>query len=159
MMDAYSKLPSGWSSSPLEDTAHFQDHSYARQSSFSSESSEISRASASSAQQELPSITIVSKQPPSGEFTESLLPKPDPAYPVDPLARKYPKPVKELDVREALDRKPGRWTLGHYINQNLVRDPEEVHKKDKEMIAKDFEAKKQELLRAREEIRRMALPK
>ncbi|KAF6820450.1 hypothetical protein CSOJ01_00706 [Colletotrichum sojae] len=31
--------------------------------------------------------------------------------PLPPLSREFPKPAEEIDVAEALSRKPGRWTL------------------------------------------------
>lgn len=62
-------------------------------------------------------------------------------------------------MREALSRKPGKWTLRHYIAETPVRDPEEARQKDSHKTAGELEATKQELLRAKEEIRKMALPK
>lgn len=115
------------------------DHANSRKSSISSQ---ISGASATSAQ-----------------FSESLYPRPEPSYPVDPLAREYPKPTKDLDVREALNRKPGKWTLGHYIKETPVRNSQQVNERDPDKIARDLEAKKQELLKAKEEIRALSFPK
>lgn len=37
--------------------------------------------------------------------------KPKSKNPVPPLSRDFPKPAEEIDVAEALARKPGRWTL------------------------------------------------
>lgn len=78
---------------------------------------------------------------------------------MDPLTREYPRPIEDLDVREALERKPGRWTLGHYIKATPVRSLQEAREWDPEKVARDMEAKKQELMRAKDEIRGLTLPK
>lgn len=131
------------------------DHRHSRQSSISSQQS---GASTSSAQHAVES-SVLTKQPPTAEFTELLQPRPEPSHPIDPLAREYPKPIEELDVREALNRKPGRWTLGHYIRETPVRSAQESREQDPEKVVRDIEAKKQEMLRARDEIRALFLPK
>lgn len=155
-MDGNSVLPPTRASSSHRNEAPLS-RNHTRQSSVSSESS---RDSISSAQQAiLPAIIADTIQPPILTFTQPYVPKTNPPYPVDALARSFPKPTEELDVKEALSRKPGRWTLAHYIKETPVRDPEEVREQDREKIARDMEAKKQELLRAREEIQKMALPK
>ncbi|ROV98434.1 hypothetical protein VMCG_07126 [Cytospora schulzeri] len=76
------------------------------------------------------------------------------AYPVDPLSRTFPKPTEEVNVAEMLERKPLKWTVGHYIKTPTreVSDPFE----DKEKIAQDMEARKRELLAAKEELRRLS---
>ncbi|ROV89559.1 hypothetical protein VSDG_08544 [Cytospora chrysosperma] len=78
----------------------------------------------------------------------------EPAYPVDPLSRQFPKPTDEVNVAEMLERKPLKWTVGHYIKTPTreVSDPFE----DKEKIAQDMEARKRELLAAKEELRRLS---
>lgn len=128
---------------------------HSRKSSISSQDSGVS---ASSAQRAVESSALT-KQLPTAGLTESLYPRNEPCYPIDPLAREYPKPAKDLDVREALNRKPGRWTLGHYIKETPVRDSQQARECNSEKVARDMEAKKQELLRAREEIRALSLPK
>lgn len=131
------------------------DHMNSRKSSISSQ---YSGASATSAQH-IVEASGLTKQPPTAQFSESLLPRPELSEPVDPLAREYPKPTEDLDVREALNRKPGKWTLGHYINQTPVRNFQQAQERNPDAIARDMEAKKQELLRAKEEIRALSLPK
>lgn len=131
------------------------DHATSRKSSISSQHS---GASATSAQHAVESAGLT-KQPPTAQFSDSLYPRPEPSYPVDPLAREYPKPTQDLDVREALNRKPGKWTLGHYIKETPVRNSQQAHERDPEKIARDMEAKKQELLKAKEQIRALSLPK
>ncbi|KAJ4391404.1 hypothetical protein N0V93_005021 [Gnomoniopsis smithogilvyi] len=143
-----SQVPNGTSPQPWE-------HKHSRQSSISSQHS---GASASSAQRAVES-SILTKPQPMTEFTESPHLETESCYPIDPLARKYPKPTEDLDVREALNRKPGRWTLGHYIKGTTVRDSQEARERDPAKVARDMETKKQELLRAREEMRRLSLPK
>lgn len=103
--------------------------------------------------------SALTKQPPTEKFAESLYPKPEQSYPVDPLTRNYPKPTEDLNVREALSRKPGRWTLGHYIHESPVRNSQEVQERDPDKVARDMEAKKQELLRVKEEMRALSFPK
>ncbi|KAJ4425013.1 hypothetical protein N0V82_000295 [Gnomoniopsis sp. IMI 355080] len=124
----------------------------------SSISSQNSGTSASSAQRAVESSALI-KQSPTAGFTDSFHPRPEPSYPVDPLARQYPKPAEDLDVREALNRKPGRWTLGHYIKDTPVRDSPQARECDSEKVARDMEVKKQELLRAKEEMRALFLQK
>lgn len=131
------------------------DHANSRKSSISSQ---ISGASATSAQHAVESSGLA-KQPPTAQFSESLYPRPEPSYPVDPLAREYPKPTEDLDVREALNRKPGKWTLGHYIKETPVRNSQQVNERNPDKIARDMEAKKKELLKAKEEIRALSFPK
>lgn len=76
------------------------------------------------------------------------------AYPVDPLSRTFPKPSEEVNLDELLERKPLKWTVGHYI-----KTPTREHSdpfEDKEKIAHDMEARKRELLAAKEELRRLS---
>lgn len=75
----------------------------------------------------------------------------DPSYPVDPLSRTFPKPTEEVNVSEMLDRKPLKWTVGHYIKTPTreVSDPFD-------QAAQDMEIRKAKLLAAKEEMRRLA---
>ncbi|KAF3770000.1 hypothetical protein M406DRAFT_325476 [Cryphonectria parasitica EP155] len=115
------------------------EHTRSRQSSISSNDS---GASAGSAGQQAP--------PP---FHASLA-----EQQLDPLSRAYPKPAQEIDVREALARKPMKWTLGHYFKETPTREPH-AQTVDRATRALDLEAKKRELLKAKDEIRMLALPK
>lgn len=54
--------------------------------------------------------------------TSNLTPLPTPApvpgrvkHTTDPLSRQFPKPDQEPTLDELLARKPGKWTLGHYV--------------------------------------------
>lgn len=78
----------------------------------------------------------------------------DPAYPIDPLTRQFPAPAEEVDVAEMLKRKPLKWSLGHYI-ASPTRDLEDPFD-HREKVAQDMEAKKGELLAAKEEMRKLA---
>lgn len=130
---------------------------HSRQSSICSESS---RASINSAQQILGS-SVVAKQPPT-DHPESLLPGIVTATQVDPLSREYPKPVEEINVAEMLQRKPMKWSLGHYIQVAPTRVATSELAgpvRDKEQVAQDLEAKKRELLEAKEQMRRLSLAK
>lgn len=121
----------------------------------SSVSSESSGASASSTQQVVqpPILATQSQTPQETSLHPQLL-----AAQLDPLARDYPKPAQEIDVREALARKPIKWTLGHYISEQSTAEPR-PKTADRETISRDLEAKKRELLQAKEDILKLSLPK
>lgn len=53
-----------------------------------------------------------------------------------------------------LARKPLKWTLGHYVKAAATREPSKPEE-DKARLAQDMEAKKREMLAAKEEIRRL----
>lgn len=76
------------------------------------------------------------------------------AYPVDPMSRTFPKPTEEVNLDELLERKPLKWSLGHYI-KTPTREQSDPFE-DKEKIALDIEARKRELLAAKEEMRRLS---
>lgn len=157
-MDTYSIYPSA---TPTETT---QSRSWGptRQSSYSSEASGASSTGFQQALQSYPAVgntftTPITTQTPATNTETKPEPRSD-RHPIDALARDYPKPIKELDVREALNRKPGRWTLGHYIKETPVLNFEEAREKDKARVAREQQARKEELTRAKEELRKMALP-
>lgn len=131
---------------------HIRTHS--RQSSISSESS---GASASSAQRAVKS-SAVTKEPPTTEHLEDVLPPAISASQMDPLSRDYPKPTEEVNVSEMLNRTPMKWTLGHYIKEKPTREPLSPHE-DREQDARTLEDKKKELMKAKEEIRKLSIPK
>ncbi|PTB64270.1 hypothetical protein BBK36DRAFT_1143096 [Trichoderma citrinoviride] len=64
-----------------------------------------------------------------------------------PLSRDFPKPTDEVDVKEALERQPGRWTLQGQIKANNMRaQSAALRLDDKEGKARAFEEAKRELL-------------
>lgn len=141
---------------PANDNQH-QPNNHSRQSSISSESS---GTSASSAQKALANQSAVAKEEPSASFSASLKPAPVPTSQLDPLSREYPKPTEEPNVSEMLDRKPHKWSLGHYIKETPIRSPSpSPSRNDPELAAREMEKSKRELLEAREEIRRLSMPK
>lgn len=77
---------------------------------------------------------------------------------VDPLSRTFPKPTEDVDLDEMLARKPLKWTLGHYVKEAATRESSKPAE-DKDQLAQDMEAKKREMLAAKEEIRRMSAGK
>ncbi|KAL7785523.1 hypothetical protein V8C37DRAFT_393920 [Trichoderma ceciliae] len=67
--------------------------------------------------------------------------------PLPPLSREYPKPAKDVDVQEALERQPGRWSIQGQIKANQTRAQSAASRLDeKARKARDFEAAKRELL-------------
>lgn len=67
--------------------------------------------------------------------------------PLPPLSRDYPVPAKDIDVKEALERQPGRWSIQGQIKANQMRaQSAALRADDKERKTKDFEAAKRELL-------------
>ena len=70
-----------------------------------------------------------------------------PANPLPPLSRDFPRPVEEIDVKTALERQPGRWTIKGQIEANMRRAQQNMDDEAaKEKRARDFEAAKRELL-------------
>ncbi|KAM0253332.1 hypothetical protein ACHAQJ_007336 [Trichoderma viride] len=77
-----------------------------------------------------------------GGFPHKLL-----VNPLPPLSREYPRPAKDVDVKEALERQPGRWSIQGQIKANQMRAQSAASRSDdKERKTRDFEAAKQELL-------------
>ncbi|KAL6859623.1 hypothetical protein J3F83DRAFT_748391 [Trichoderma novae-zelandiae] len=63
------------------------------------------------------------------------------------LSRDYPKPADEVDIKEALERQPGRWSLQGQIKANQMRaQGAALLPDDKERKARAFEEAKRELL-------------
>ncbi|EGR50645.1 uncharacterized protein TRIREDRAFT_120702 [Trichoderma reesei QM6a] len=63
------------------------------------------------------------------------------------LSRDFPKPTNEVDVKEALERQPGRWSLQGQIKANNMRaQSAALRLDDKEGKARAFEEAKRELL-------------
>ncbi|OHE94662.1 hypothetical protein CORC01_10063 [Colletotrichum orchidophilum] len=77
--------------------------------------------------------------------------------PLPPLSRDFPKPTAEIDVEEALSRKPGRWTVRGAI---AVERPVQVvdEEKIKAQRRKALEDAKKELFAASEALKNVPLP-
>lgn len=80
------------------------------------------------------------------DVADSFTPK-TPTNPLPPLSREFPRPVEEVDVKTALERQPGRWTIKGQIEANMRRAQQATDDEAaKEKRARDFEAAKRELL-------------
>ncbi|UQC78419.1 uncharacterized protein CLUP02_03896 [Colletotrichum lupini] len=77
--------------------------------------------------------------------------------PLPPLSRDFPKPAAEIDVEEALSRKPGRWTVRGAI---AVERPVQVvdEEKVKAQRRKALEDAKRELFASSEALKNVPLP-
>ncbi|KAL2128045.1 hypothetical protein VTI74DRAFT_9792 [Chaetomium olivicolor] len=76
---------------------------------------------------------------------------------LDTMSRSFPKPAHEPSLDELLARKPPKWSLGHYVKNARVRaDVAAEQQQQEEERARKFEEAKRELLRAKEEIERLA---
>ncbi|PTB46410.1 uncharacterized protein TrAFT101_004135 [Trichoderma asperellum] len=94
-----------------------------------------------------PSASVVSTPTlEAREFIGGVPPKVS-ANPLPPLLREYPQPAKDIDVEEALERQPGRWSLQGQMKANQKRAQIAASRPDdKEQKTRDFEAAKRELL-------------
>ncbi|KAL2263223.1 hypothetical protein VTK26DRAFT_7717 [Humicola hyalothermophila] len=72
--------------------------------------------------------------------------------PLDPLSRTYGPVGEEPSLDELLARKPGKWSLGHYVKHAKVRHDAQGSEVDRERRARELEQAKRELLRAKEEM-------
>lgn len=124
----------------MSDASGYQS---SRKSSISSQSSGMSASSAHQAAQ--PSALATAH---AGAASQ-----------LDPLSREYPQPTGEVDVSEMLSRKPMKWSIGHYIKETPSRTASSQTMDDKEEAARQMEARKRELLKAKEELRQWALSK
>jgi len=79
------------------------------------------------------------------------VPQPTELAPVklDALSRHFPKPTHEADVAELLERKPGKYSLAHYVKNARDVKP---HVVDKVQQSKAFEDIKKELLLAQQQL-------
>lgn len=59
----------------------------------------------------------------SPDMNASVLGSQNPNHPLPAYARDYPKPAGELDIDEALNRKPGRWTFRGAVERSVKRGP------------------------------------
>lgn len=121
-----------------------------RRSSVASRTSSVD--SSSSAEQAIRSSSAATPSSPSPTSSRSSA---EQTRDVDPLARSFPKPSEDVDLDEMLNRKPLKWTLGHYVKEAATREPSKPAE-DKGRLAQDMEAKKREMLAAKEEIRRLS---
>lgn len=94
-----------------------------------------------------PSRTITTSSAESASSTTSQVK----TNPLDPLSRNYPIPAKEPNLEEMLARPPKKWTLGHYLKENHVREAPPVQ--DKEKRASELAAAKKELLEGWQNLR------
>lgn len=124
-----------------------------RRSSVASRTSSVD--SSSSAEQAIRSSTAATPSSPSSTCSPSSTGQ---TGHVDPLARAFPKPSEDVDLDEMLNRKPLKWTLGHYVKEAATRESSRLAE-DKDRLAQDMEAKKKEMLAAKEEIRRLSAGK
>ncbi|KAL9485006.1 hypothetical protein ACSS6W_003795 [Trichoderma asperelloides] len=94
-----------------------------------------------------PSASVVSTPTlEAREFIGGVPPKVS-TNPLPPLLREYPQPAKDIDVEEALERQPGRWSLQGQMKANQKRAQIAASRPDdKEQKTRDFEAAKRELL-------------
>ncbi|WYZ40570.1 hypothetical protein EsH8_IV_000911 [Colletotrichum jinshuiense] len=77
--------------------------------------------------------------------------------PLPPLSREFPKPVEDIDVDEALARKPGRWTLKGALAVERSA-PVVDEEKAKAQRLKALEDAKKELFAASEVLKTVPLP-
>lgn len=83
--------------------------------------------------------------PPRRSATEIVAP--------EPMSRAFPKPEHEPTLDELLARKPGKWSLGHYVkNARERRQKPAVGETEAQERARKFEETKRALRRAKEEI-------
>jgi hypothetical protein len=76
------------------------------------------------------------------------------ANPLPALSREFPCPAEELDVKTALERQPGRWTIRGQMEANLRRSQQAIgDDAAKEKRAREFEAAKRELLESHGSLR------
>ncbi|KAJ6785726.1 hypothetical protein PWT90_07100 [Aphanocladium album] len=59
----------------------------------------------------------------SPEMTPSAFVSEAPVHPLPAYARDFPKPTSEIDIDEALSRKPGRWTIRGAIEASIKKQP------------------------------------
>lgn len=111
--------------------------------------------SSSSAEQAIRASSAATPPSPSSTSSHSSA---DQTGDVDPLARNFPKPTEDVDLDEMLARKPLKWTLGHYVKEASTREPSKPAE-DKDRLAQDMQAKKKEMLAAKEELRRLSASK
>lgn len=91
-----------------------------------------------------PSASVVST--PTLEAREFIGGVP-PKVSTNPLLREYPQPARDIDVEEALERQPGRWSLHGQMKANQKRAEIAASRSgDKEQKMRDFETAKRELL-------------
>ncbi|KAM0454657.1 hypothetical protein ACHAPV_005593 [Trichoderma viride] len=101
----------------------------------------------SSSNSSTPSASVVSTPTlEAGEFIGGVPPKVS-TNPLPPLLREYPQPAKHIDVEEALERQPGRWSIQGQMKANQKRAQIAASRPDdKDQKTRDFETAKRELL-------------
>ncbi|KAK1751745.1 hypothetical protein QBC47DRAFT_364099 [Echria macrotheca] len=85
---------------------------------------------------------------------------PEPPVKLDPLRRHFPKPTDEVKLEELLARPPLRYSLGHYVKKAGAGAADESSKTMVAVLQQqrggDIEDTKRELLRAHEELKKLA---
>lgn len=85
---------------------------------------------------------------------------------LDTMSREFPKPAHEPSLDELLARKPGKWSLGHYVKNARERKVAVAdaaagvparEETDAEERARKFDEVKRDLLRAKEEMMRRGI--
>lgn len=84
-----------------------------RRSSASSASTGTDASSAASSQTQ--ALKLSREMNPSAFVSEA------PAHPLPAYAREFPKPASDIDIDEALSRKPGRWTFRGSVEASINR--------------------------------------
>lgn len=82
------------------------------------------------------------------ETSPSVFVSDAPVHPLPAYARDFPKPTSEINIAEALQRKPGRWTISGAIEAGLNRQTCALIDETAELKARsaEYAAAKQALL-------------
>ncbi|KAF9874111.1 hypothetical protein CkaCkLH20_08483 [Colletotrichum karsti] len=85
--------------------------------------------------------------------------KPKAANPLPPLSRDFPKPTEEIDVAEALSRKPGRWSIqGTITAKNARVFPPVDEEKEKAKRQQNLADVKKSLFAAKDSLKDIPMP-
>ena len=68
------------------------------------------------------------------------------SWPLSPLDKDFPKPKEDINIQDALGRKPGRWTITGQMEANQQREQHMSEEAAKKKRHADFEATKKALL-------------
>ncbi|KAM3505277.1 hypothetical protein MY11210_008039 [Beauveria gryllotalpidicola] len=60
------------------------------------------------------------------DMTTHVFVSQNPNHPLPAYARDYPKPTGEINIDEALNRKPGRWTFRGTVEASLKKQPRSI---------------------------------
>ncbi|KAJ4292330.1 hypothetical protein N0V88_005962 [Collariella sp. IMI 366227] len=70
----------------------------------------------------------------------------------EPMSRSFPAPAEEPSMDELLARKPGKWSLGHYVKNAREATHPQAKEGEEEERKRKFEEVKGALRRAKEEM-------